>query len=153
MIKKGDVYGRLTAIRPTDKRKHGKTVWECVCECGNTHYATTSHLSSGSVRSCGCLGLESRKRNLDIARKEIEINDSVNGTRISMLDAKLSKGNSSGHKGVRFNKNYQKFEAYIHLKGNKKYLGIYDKIEDAIEARKIGEEIYFKPMLEKYKDK
>jgi len=48
-------FGRLTAIRPTDKRKRGCVVWECKCECGNTALVSTSKLYSKAVRSCGCL--------------------------------------------------------------------------------------------------
>ena len=29
--------------------------WECLCDCGNTKYAITSHLKNGNIKSCGCL--------------------------------------------------------------------------------------------------
>lgn len=46
--------GSLVAVRPTDKRKKRTVVWECKCDCGNTVYASSSELISGSVTSCGC---------------------------------------------------------------------------------------------------
>ena len=50
----GKTFGRLTAIRKTEQRTKGKIVWECVCECGNVHYAMSSRLLSGHTKSCGC---------------------------------------------------------------------------------------------------
>jgi len=50
----GQRFGRLTAIRPTDERRHGAIVWECKCDCGNTTYVSTSDLTPGGVTSCGC---------------------------------------------------------------------------------------------------
>lgn len=52
----GQKFGKLTAIEPTDKRTIGGSVmWECICDCGNTCYASSSELSSGKTRSCGCI--------------------------------------------------------------------------------------------------
>lgn len=48
----GHTYGRLTVIGGTT------TSWECVCSCGNKHYASTNSLRSGSTKSCGCLRRE-----------------------------------------------------------------------------------------------
>lgn len=48
-------FGKLLAIKPTEKRKHGSIVWECLCECGNVHYSSAELLLSGKVNSCGCL--------------------------------------------------------------------------------------------------
>lgn len=47
--------GRLTAIKPTNERKHGSVLWECKCDCGNVTYVTAYHLTSQLVQSCGCL--------------------------------------------------------------------------------------------------
>jgi hypothetical protein len=51
----GNVFGRLTVVKKTDERVSGRIVWECRCECGKLHYATTSNLKRGTVKSCGCL--------------------------------------------------------------------------------------------------
>lgn len=50
----GNVYGRLTVIGHGPKRGARRT-WECTCECGSTHFASTSDLNYGTVQSCGCL--------------------------------------------------------------------------------------------------
>ena len=48
-------FGNLVAIKPTEERKHGSIVWECLCDCGNTHYASTELLLAGHCKSCGCI--------------------------------------------------------------------------------------------------
>ena len=50
----GQKFGRLTAIRPTDKRKNGYILWECKCDCGNTVYVSATKLIIGNTKSCGC---------------------------------------------------------------------------------------------------
>ena len=51
----GQRFGKLTAIRPTEKRQHGYVVWECKCDCGKTALVSTIMLRSGNTQSCGCL--------------------------------------------------------------------------------------------------
>lgn len=54
-IKIGTIFGRLTVISNTDKlTKHGKTLWLCVCSCGEKVEVTGSNLIKGTSRSCGC---------------------------------------------------------------------------------------------------
>lgn len=49
----GHKYGKLTAIRATDKRKNGCIVWECICDCGIKVNVPISYLCNGTKRSCG----------------------------------------------------------------------------------------------------
>ena len=51
----GEVFGLLTAIEDTGKRKYGKPIWKCICECGNFNEVPIYHLRSGHTKSCGCL--------------------------------------------------------------------------------------------------
>lgn len=48
----GQRFGKLVAIKPTEKRVNRFVVWECKCDCGNVHYATTSNLKNGDVTRC-----------------------------------------------------------------------------------------------------
>ena len=68
----------------------------------------------------------------------------------NMRNTETPKTNTSGYKGVYWNKQRQLWVAQIacgiNSKNGKKkcyYLGSYEKIEDAIAARKAGEEKYF----------
>ena len=51
----GQKFGRLTALKPTEKRRNNCVVWLCKCECGNYCEKKGSDLVRGSTRSCGCL--------------------------------------------------------------------------------------------------
>ena len=59
-------FGELVVIGPTDERKNGAIVWECLCSCGNTTYVQTGNLTSGHTKSCGHLHntLEANRANL-----------------------------------------------------------------------------------------
>jgi len=51
----GQRFGSLVAIEPTEMRSsQGGVMWRCICDCGNTHYASTHMLTSGNTKSCGC---------------------------------------------------------------------------------------------------
>lgn len=50
----GQRFGKLVAIRPTEKRSQSRILWECRCDCGNTVYVVSPSLLNGSTKSCGC---------------------------------------------------------------------------------------------------
>lgn len=52
---KGKRFGRLTVLKEHGKDKSGKSVWECVCDCGKHTFPIGSNLVSGKIMSCGCL--------------------------------------------------------------------------------------------------
>lgn len=56
----GKRFGRLTAIRPTDKRdSNGSVLWVCRCDCGNELEVTQAHLMHGKYRAD--IGFKSRR--------------------------------------------------------------------------------------------
>ena len=55
---RGQTFGRLTAIEPTDKRINNSVVWKCICNCGTEKMVPASLLKSGGTKSCGCLKKE-----------------------------------------------------------------------------------------------
>lgn len=57
----------------------------------------------------------------------------------NMENNSFYKNNTSGYTGVVYDKSKNKWIATISIKGRNKHLGLFDKIEDAIEARKLGE--------------
>lgn len=143
----GQQFGDLTVIKLSDKRseKHNNTLlWECRCSCGNTVYLLGFSLIHGHYKSCGCKRDEKRDKEV----KEHIKDDRVDGTRKTALKAKLHKANKSGHKGVIWDKQRNKWRAYIGFKGKSINLGYFEDKEDAIKARQMAEEKYFKPILE-----
>lgn len=54
----------------------------------------------------------------------------------------IYKNNSSGITGVSFETKNNKFRAYLNVDGRRKYLGYYQNLEDAINARRKAEQKY-----------
>lgn len=48
----GQRFGKLVALKPTDKRDCGSIVWECQCDCGNLYYTSVSDLNYLHTLSC-----------------------------------------------------------------------------------------------------
>jgi len=56
----GKKYGRLIVIGMTNKRTNSREViWKCQCDCNNQIEVSSGNLTSGAIRSCGCLQKES----------------------------------------------------------------------------------------------
>ena len=53
----GQRFGNYTVIGKAEKRG-GKPYWFCRCDCGTVKEVRGSHLKSGRVISCGCVGQE-----------------------------------------------------------------------------------------------
>ena len=51
----GDRYGNLTVIKEKGKNKYGKTICECLCDCGNKIDVLSNSLRTGHTYSCGCV--------------------------------------------------------------------------------------------------
>lgn len=58
----GHRFGRLTVRKRVDDHvtTGGRHLprYQCTCECGSVHYATSTSLLDGSVKSCGCLQVD-----------------------------------------------------------------------------------------------
>lgn len=53
----GSVFGRLTVVCEA-ARLNGKRQYLCQCSCGKTKEIAGSNLTTGHIRSCGCLSRE-----------------------------------------------------------------------------------------------
>ena len=67
----GQRFGRLSVLRPTDARKNGEVLWECLCDCGNTVVVAGSRLKRGDTRSCGCLRKEETEKRASLIRLDL----------------------------------------------------------------------------------
>lgn len=54
----GQKFGRLTALESTGKKNTGGYIWKCECECGAIKNVSIGALCYGSVKSCGCLKID-----------------------------------------------------------------------------------------------
>ena len=60
---------RLTFVRPTAEKRRRNTIWELVCDCGNTYHNIGTPIINGHVKSCGCLAKETAQCNGEQTRK------------------------------------------------------------------------------------
>ena len=58
-------FGRLLVKEQIGKDKHGRVLWLCQCDCGNTHIAAGTNLRTGKTKSCGCFN---RDQKAELAR-------------------------------------------------------------------------------------
>lgn len=140
----GEIYGK-TIVLDEYARKNKTTKWKCRCGyCGKEFYATISSLKKGSVISCGCQNTARRK---ELVKDNIGFIDHTSLSAISS-NRKLNKNSTTGVNGVSFDKDKQKYVAQIYFQRKNYFLGYYDSIAEAKEARKNAEEKIYKPFLE-----
>lgn len=53
-------FGKLTVIKRVEN-KNSRTMWLCLCECGEKTVVSASALKTGNTRSCGCLAKDNPK--------------------------------------------------------------------------------------------
>ncbi|MDD9147811.1 hypothetical protein OYT88_04510 [Sporolactobacillus sp. CQH2019] len=140
-------FGRLVALYPTERRRHKSVIWHCQCDCGNIAEATVEELHKGDTRSCGCLRRETEQANL----RKIYDDQRINNVNVSLITAKKRKDNKTGIKGVCYRQKINKYAAYIGVNGKQIQLGQFKNIDDAIKVRKVAEEKYYKPLLNRKK--
>ena len=65
----GQRNGRLVAVKPLYKDKHGAWHWECKCDCGNTSVVCIGNFKPNKIRSCGCLISENAQKQIKNIQK------------------------------------------------------------------------------------
>lgn len=124
--------------------------YRCRCICGNEKNVLAKDLQKGRSSSCGCRRNDNesagQKSGRDMGRILLtSIN--AHGLSPTYLKEEANKNSKSGIRGVCPHKNH--WRASITVNRKQIDLGIYEKIEDAIAARKAAEEKYHRPLAEK----
>ncbi len=144
----GKKSGKLTII-DFGYRKGRYKYFKCQCECGNIVFVDRDSLIKSRTKSCGCLRQLNSKRSLKSKISKFQEKNFVENTSLSQIKATF-KNNTSGCKGVCWDKKNQNWKAYIYFQNKRYHLGSYKDINLAIKARKAAEKKYFKPIIEKY---
>lgn len=105
----GQRFGKLTAIKDIGKRYRGLAIWQCRCDCGNEVVVNAHSLKDGKIRSCGCLNREVRSKT---AKDRFGFVDGIILSSISS-SRKINKNNSTGVRGVTFDRKRNKWVAQI----------------------------------------
>ncbi len=139
----GQRYGHLTVLGPAENIGT-RTAWRCLCDCGQEAVIKTHHLRCGHTKSCGCLyGPGGPRSALGLTY--------IDGTCVEMLAAKtVRRNNTSGVPGVDWRASKSRWRASICFKGKRYYLGSYANFDDAVRARKQGEERLHDSFLQAY---
>ena len=147
----GKQFNRLQVIGISDRKEYVI----CRCECGNTKEVRMYNLwnKRAPVKSCGCLNREQmsqlgRKNGLSNIQANVDVN-LRHHTNFQIIEkTTLYKNNKSGKTGVWWNNRSNKWLAYIRVHNKQINLGTYSTFEDAVKARLIAEDKYFKPLIE-----
>jgi hypothetical protein len=143
----GRRFGKLEIIGRSDKRgsRGARTVplWECRCECGNITYKATDILTNPEFSMCNeCVGKYARS-------KQREKAGYVDGTQLSRIKSdKLISSNTSGCRGVYYDKHSGMWRARLKFKGKLMNFGSYKNFDDAVKARKDAEQQIYGEYLE-----
>ena len=133
----GQRFGMLTVLRPANNIRK-RTAWVCKCDCGRETVTATVHLRNGHSKSCGCQDIRDHLTYVD-------------GTCLEMLRAKtIRRNNRSGVPGVNWDREQQRWRASICFKGQRYFLGRFQKFEDAVAARKHAEAELHDAFVETY---
>jgi hypothetical protein len=116
----GQRFARLLVIERAPRRGK-KTIWKCLCQCGQFSYPQTCDLTSGKHRSCGCLQLESvTKHGHTHAGKSPSL---TYRSWQSMLDRCMNQNNPMynyyGGRGIHICARWHSFEAFLEDMGER----------------------------------
>ena len=121
----GRAFGDLQVVCSLEERERRNCLWLCRCSCGRETKVTAAKLLSGNTLSCGCRKVKTLTEN----------NRYIEGTELgrALQENVKSSRSASGYTGV--SRKNGKWIAYINYKGNRYYLGSYEQLEQAVEAR------------------
>ncbi len=130
-------YWALSAENYAVTRFHGSTVFmhNLILKIGTENHLTMvpDHINRNR--------LDNRKINLRIVDRK------TNG-----FNKGTQSNNTSGYPGVSFSKRSRKYRSYIKINNKQIHLGYFHNIEDAINARKEAEIIYFGEIINREYD-
>lgn len=139
------IFGKIKVLEK--KSGYGTmSIWKCECMgCGKIFEVVQSSLTSGRTKSCGCVHY---KQQSEKCKDYLGITDGTNASRIA--SKKVSSANTTGARGVSFNKALGKYVAYIGFKGKLYHLGSYNNLAEAKSARKMAEKEKYGNFLDWY---
>lgn len=115
-------FGRLIVLHHDGFNNSRQAKWKCMCACGETNTVVGSSLLRNLTRSCGCLGMESRKTNTrkhgyytnNTKQPELE---AYYGAKKRCTNPKANGYSHYGGRGIEFR--FESFEQFIKEVGNK----------------------------------
>ena len=123
IIKKGDKYNRLTAIKFSHRNKWYEQFWLFKCDCGNEKNINVSNVRNETTMSCGCLGKERRMKAIKNRKTHRMSNTKIYTTWERMKARCLNKNYHNykdyGGRGITVCDEWMEFENFYKDMGNK----------------------------------
>ena len=142
----GKTIGAFTVISYHHSGENKNVYWNCRCNvCGNECITTTHKIKAN--KSCGCL----ERKSLDIGQCLCRDSHQEGTSIYQISDLKEYKTNTTGKRGVSYDKRSSKYTARITFKNKRFWLGSYPTFDEAKQARELAEHNIFGDFLEWYK--
>jgi len=145
----GHKIGKLTVMERSERYgsrgKRQAQLWKCKCDCGAITYKATDTLTNPDISMCQKCAAE-----YAIARARANLGFE-GGTQITKIkNIPESSDNLSGVRGVYLDRKTGKYRARLKFQGKLYNLGCYSLLEDAVKARRKGEEDIFGKFLDDF---
>lgn len=143
----GKQFGELTVLEPDNSKVWHSKHWLCKCSCGKIVSVERKHLLDGSTKSCGHT---KRQNGLDHTDNFSGMRDRQNkyNTNLEVIrNQKIQPNNTSGVKGVHYNKARKRWAADISI-GGKVIRRDFKTKEEAIKYRQELVDKYYKPKID-----
>lgn len=142
-------FDRLTAIRDTGEIQNKSHVWECICDCKKIRYVPACRLTSGEIRSCGCLLSDFSKENGKQTVKTIQERYIKDGTNTKLIEkTEPQPNNILGHRNISFRRG--KYIVTLRYKNKRYNFGGFKSLEYAIKIRDEARRARLEDRLEEY---
>lgn len=145
----GKVFGELTVLNydKEKSRQSGSSYWLCKCSCGKTTSVARKHLINGDIKSCGHTrhqnGLDHTDNFDGMRYRQNKYNTNIE----VIKNQKMQPNNTSGVKGVHFNKTRGRWVAGVSV-GGKEIRRDFKTKEEAIAYRQELVKKYYLPKIE-----
>ena len=141
----GERHGTLTAVKPTEKRHYGQSVWLWRCDCGEEVERTLYYVRSHENSMCPICAKKAKAERL--RRVIAETPRYKTGCNIGVLKSirsgTLYSNNTTGARNVHYLKKLNKWRVDISFGRKLLCFGLYDTVEEAKACRDIAiKELY-----------
>lgn len=107
----GQRFGRLVVLGYSGHKK-GQVIWECICDCGNTHLVPTTSLRGGRTRSCGCLNHQQKEQYRTHGESKTKLYHVYHAMLQRCYDTKFKFYHHYGGRGIRVCPEWQHYEPF-----------------------------------------
>lgn len=128
IIKKGNRFGRLTAVRFVEIKDFSQ-YWLFKCSCGNEKVICASRVKSGRIKSCGCLRNKT-KNNYKHGMTGTPIHKIWTNMKSRCLDPNNPNYENYGGRGITICSRWMKFENFYQDMRNKPKGKTLDRIDN-----------------------